>query len=252
VTLNGSGLGERTRLDALESELRARGFDIFVPFDLARIQEELEKSGAPWHGPGTTFSAAGSRQPTVGILIGNTRALWGPFSAYLTQSSDQEHPLDAYVEGALEGMFAHEPAARILLAHGPAGASLPIQRIAHATGALPLGPAHLNVHPDFGPWIALRAVVVGPGELAPTLATPAAHQPCTRCAAPCRSALERALSRFPEDTELPLDLPPELERLPLAPRERAWLRVRTVCPVGSERRYSAEQVHYHYSRGLKG
>jgi methylmalonic aciduria homocystinuria type C protein len=103
------------------------------------------------------------------------------------------------------------------------GAFVPLQRIAHLAGFAYLAPTHLSIHPIYGPWFALRAVVALPGS---AIARTPIAPPC-RCAAACTSALARAMSS--KDTNL-------------------WIAVRDACPIGREHRYDDDQLHYHYTK----
>src|SRR5215468_6649115 len=127
----------------MEAALAAAGFDIAHRFDVAAIAGE----------PGLE-ALAGS---PLGILIGNTRALWPKFLAALG-SLDPDNPLDDYTARTIEA--ALPPGARCFYAHRRyAGAFLPFQRLAVAVGLGSLSPTQLVIHPTYGPWFALRAVV---------------------------------------------------------------------------------------------
>jgi hypothetical protein len=124
--------------------------------------------------------------PPRGLLVGNTRALWAPFSAARARGelAGLADPLDRYTERAIAAAF---PGARVYFAHRDYGGHyLPFQRLAVATGLGALSPGRLVIHPVFGPWFALRAVVVVPG-LAPVRA------PVPRACA-CTGACERAFA----------------------------------------------------------
>jgi methylmalonic aciduria homocystinuria type C protein len=99
----------------------------------------------------------------VGILVGNTRALWEPFraarraNATLAASSD---PIEQFTE-AVVGADAAARDATVFYSHAQYdGAYLPFQRLAVAAGFAALAPTHLLVHPTYGPWFALRAIVL--------------------------------------------------------------------------------------------
>ena len=158
------------------------------------------------------------------LLVGNTRALWEPFMAAirsdreLAESSD---PLESYVEASVERAF---PGAPIWFSHRRyAGAFLPFQRIAVATGLGVLAPTQLVIHPIYGPWFALRAIVLVNGE-PPPLSEPFTI-PC--CNGDCAARLDVAVG---------------------SGDWRAWLAVRDACNVGREYRYSDEQITYHYTK----
>jgi methylmalonic aciduria homocystinuria type C protein len=196
-------------------QLADAGFDIVHPFDAARLARELE------------LGALDDPARPVGLLIGNTRALWPRFVAALRGDpalAADEHPLDRYTERAIERAA---PAAPRWFAHRRYdGAFLPMQRLAVAAGLGGLAKTGLVIHPVYGPWLALRAVLLVDGEL--PVSRPAIV-PCT-CDTSCEVALARA-------------------RLADGPAAwRAWLAVRDACTIGREYRYSDEQIEYHYTK----
>ena len=192
------------------------GFDLAHRFDASVAARE----------PGLERLAGTDR---LGILIGNTRALWPRFVAAMRdpELAADPHPLERYTEQTIGKIFSD---ARIYYGHRRYdGAFLPFQRLAVAIGLGALAPSHLVIHPIYGPWFALRAVVVAAGspiEHAP-LATPC------RCEGPCTVALQAALdSRGAESW-------------------RAWLAVRDACPLRAWR-YSEDQIRYHYLKVWTG
>jgi methylmalonic aciduria homocystinuria type C protein len=199
------------------------GFDIVHPFDAAAVARD------------PMFAMLADTAPVrrLGLLIGNTRALWPPFTAALradpalAASSD---PLDRYTERLIERATAALPDAWWRVGHVRYdGAFVPLQRLAVATGLGMLAPTQLVIHPVFGPWFALRAVIVCRGD-APT--TPITPTPC-RCTGSCEAALARALATTGPETW------------------RAWVAVRDACSVGREHRYGDEQLRYHYQHAFR-
>jgi methylmalonic aciduria homocystinuria type C protein len=187
--------------DAL-ARLSAAGFDLVHAFD----------AHAAAHEPGWERLAGG---PRLGLLVGNTRALWPVFSAHRRAEPD---PLDRYTERSLTDAY---PGRTIYFSHrAEDGAFLPFTRLAVAVGFAALAPSHLVIHPIYGPWIALRALVVIDGEPPARAPIP---KPCV-CADPCRSALAAAL--------------PTTDW-------RAWLAVRDACTIRAHR-YDDEQIRFHY------
>lgn len=162
----------------------------------------------------------------LGVLVGNTRALW-PFVGRATRQADPvERHCEAVLEEAIDGIDA-----RLFHAHRRYdGDYLPLQRIAHQAGMLHLAPSHLSLHPTHGPWVALRALIVldRPGPAHPA---PRAPDPCTPCDKPCLPALEAARTA-PDDADA----------------WKRWLAVRDACPVGRAHRYPASQIAYHYTK----
>lgn len=187
----------------MREALAAAGFDIVHAFD-PRV------CGVP--------AIVDPARP-VGLLVGNTRALWPHFVA---AREPVPHPLDRYTERVIGPLTDH-----VFYAHRQyGGAFLPFQRIAVAAGFGALSPSQLVIHPEYGPWFGLRAVILVEGE--PPVRRPIAS-PCA-CGAACRAAFDHAMT---------IAGGPE--------RAAAWLAVRDACPVGRAYRYSEEQIFHHYS-----
>lgn len=193
--------------------------------------------------------------PTGALVVGNTRALWKPFLDSLINDkplSEQTDPLDKYVEFAVHRAILNAQLdlgenVWVGFASTLVPRPIPIQRLAQRAGLAQVGPAGLAIHPTFGPWIALRAFILfsQPIRLAHTATTQ--PSPCHGCAQPCVSAFKSAqgLAQFrahrpsPSDKKVPSDL---------SHRARLWLKVRDACPVGTEHRYSLNQISYHYDK----
>ena len=95
-------------------------------------------------------------------------------------------------------------------------------RLAVATGLGSLAASNLVIHPIYGPWFAMRAVVVVDGD--PPSRLPIAS-PCT-CVDACRTTLQTALASTSWE---------------------AWLAVRDACGLRAWR-YPDEQIRYHYTK----
>jgi methylmalonic aciduria homocystinuria type C protein len=192
--------------------LAAAGFEIAHTFDAAAAARE----------PGLAMLAGAAR---LGILIGNTRTLWPPFTQAMQDPvlAAEPDPLDRYTERVIDAAF---PGARCYYGHRRYdGKFVPLQRLAAATGLGALAPTHLVIHPIYGPWFALRAVVVIDG--CPPSRDPIA-QPCC-CEASCAAMFVQA--QRSKDW-------------------RDWLAVRDSCSLRAWR-YSEEQVRYHYIRSSR-
>jgi cyanocobalamin reductase (cyanide-eliminating) / alkylcobalamin dealkylase len=192
------------------------GFDLVHEFDTAAL------AGVPGLEP--LVDSARRR----GVIVGNTRALWPIFVA--ARAADpalqaDPDPLERYTETTIARAF---PGAPTWFSHRRyAGAFLPFQRLAVAAGLAALAPTQLVVHPVFGPWFALRAVIALAGD------PPARVElPPYRCTGDCEARLAAALASGGD--------------------WRAWLAVRDGCTVGRAFRYSDAQLAYHYTknRGL--
>lgn len=185
------------------------GFDLVRELDLAWLADEAGTQLLPRRGRA--------------LLVANTRALWPIFVAAraadpaLRRSPD---PLDAYTEQTLARAF---PGAAMWFAHRQyEGAYLPFQRIAVAAGLGALAPTQLVIHPVYGPWFGLRALVAVDGE-------PPSRGP--RLAYHCTGDCEARLAQTSHDW-------------------RSWLAVRDACCVGRDYRYGETQLAYHYTKDL--
>jgi cyanocobalamin reductase (cyanide-eliminating) / alkylcobalamin dealkylase len=175
----------------------------------------------------------------LGVLIGNTRALWPLLKRELARDAAlraDSDPLDQYVVRVVDGVrtgLAIPSAARF--AHVVEPEPLPIQRIAAEVGLSHLSPSHLSIHPEHGPWIALRAVLLF--DVEGPLPLPAPSDPCSPCPKPCLHALRVAIETSGADGSI------DVER-----NWRKWLAVRDACPEGRSSRYGDDQIAYHYGK----
>lgn len=166
----------------------------------------------------------------VGLVVGNTRALWEPFTQFRQAHPGCAAPLDTYVEEQVESALLPLGPAWLGFSHHLSPAPIPIQRYAALSGLAQMSPVGLSIHPTYGPWIALRAVAVFDADSVPFSSSGAAH-PCDTCTRPCVAPFEEAM------------------RAPMRPARR-FLPVRMSCPVGVEFRYGKEQLDYHYGGAL--
>jgi methylmalonic aciduria homocystinuria type C protein len=209
----------------------AAGLDLVHPFRVAWFNHR---------------AAANERLPdferadALGVLIGNTRALWPRFldswrrDPALRAETD---PIECYTARVVTSSLADAPVRwRIRWAHGPAPHRPPMQRLAHHAGLAHLAPCALNVHAIYGPWIALRAVIVfdapGPDQPPPDL-----PNPCPDCATACLPAFARAAAALRDDPGAAFGL---------GDTWRLWLAIRDACPIGRAHRYGDAQIAYHY------
>lgn len=150
------------------------------------------------------------------------------------------HPLDSYVQDCVyRACKTTSVRITVLWGHVTEPRVLPIQRIARAAGLATISPSHFSIHPMYGPWLALRAVVIfdmdGPNDRARLMSSP-----CDSCSQPCMSALSDALAMAEQRGE-PLQVATRRDW-------RQWARVRQLCPLGREHEYSDPQLEYHYTK----
>ena len=209
---------------------QAAGIDLVRPFAVHWYNEKV-----PLEQQLPTFE----RHPCLGILVGNTRALWPRFLHAARVDSallERDDPIDGYVEAALNDACAGLSTRwQCFMAHGARG--LAIQRLAQHAGLAYLSPGHLSVHPTFGPWIALRAAIVvdvdGPRGEAPSMSAP-----CDDCATRCEPAFARAAATLVEP----------VNQAAVTPHWQLWVAARDACPLGREHRYDDLQIGYHYTK----
>lgn len=219
-------------VEALRARLAPAGFDLVQPLRVGWYNDAV---AAP-----LGLEDFGSGQ-NLALLVGNTRALWPVFldalsrEAELAASSD---PLDLYTERRLRAALCSiERPASVRFGHETGARLVAMQRLAHVAGLAHLTETHASVHPVYGPWLALRAVVSveveGPPGPAPSLS-----HPCGGCARGCQAAFERARATLggasPEEN--------------LRAHWQRWLEWRDACPIGKEHRYSEAQIRYHYAK----
>lgn len=225
----GGADGERV-VRELRDESSEAGFDLVQPFEIGWYNSSVE--------PALRLEDFGSDR-NLGVLIGNTRALWPKLLARLQRDPAllaSRDPLDSYTEEAVRSAVSGLGVpARLRWSHAAGEGLVAMQRLAHAAGLAYLSETHLSVHPRFGPWIALRAVVSFDVR-APALERPALSHPCGSCKEHCLPAFERARAA----TGAAVSAEAIRAHYP------RWLAVRDACPTGRAHRYGDDQILYHY------
>lgn len=217
-------------VERVAASCQPAGFDLVRPF------------AADWFNAGLPESERlydFGRPASLGILLGNTRALWPVFQRALHDSASlaaADHPLDNYTKRVLWRAASRVAplASCTYFAHTPPPLAIPIQRLAELIGFAGLSPSRLAVHPSYGPWFALRAVLLV--DIAgPDAAPPEPIRPCFGCSEPCMPRFEHALR-----VSTPLDADA------IARHAAEWIAVRDACPIGRDFRYGDDQLAYHY------
>jgi len=214
-------------VSALTTRLLEAGLDLVQPFDVARYNERIaDRPGLP---PLPLFGRAGA----LGLVIGNSRALWPRFIAALRSRQEllaDDHPLDRYVAESIRSAAALVPARfEVRFSHDAGPRFVSMLDLAAASGLAQAGPAYLAVHPEHGPWISLRGVLVVDRD---PIGVPKADPPvpCDGCSAPCTDALAK------------------VQGLGVEAHWRSWIEVRDACPIGRSSRYGEAQLRYHYAK----
>ena len=198
----------------------SKGFDIVHPFKVGAYNAVVRHDYQLPHY---------NHKNTFGIIIGNSKYLWPFFIKELKQNLTlltHANPLDQYVrEAVLTFLDEIEISWQVFWAEVNAPKRIALQKLAKVSGLADLSPSHLNVHREFGPWIAFRAVIVFDTEASDDKA-PIINL-CEPCSKPCLKPFKIALQKDTWEN---------------------WLKVRTSCPVGKEYRYSEDQIRYHYTK----
>lgn len=164
------------------------------------------------------------------LLVGNTRDLWPRFvAAYRADASLRaaQNPFDTFVETALTAVIADRA---VRFAHRMYDqAYVPMQRLAAAARLGVLSATHLVIHPTYGPWFSLRAVIACE---TPALALAGGFAGCAAgdCQRGCEPLFEKTMASGGTATW------------------RDWFAVRAACTTGTAWRFSDEQIIYHYTK----
>jgi hypothetical protein len=146
------------------------------------------------------------------VVIGNGGgALWSAYRAHLghhPELADHEHPLDTFTAAVLT---AHAlPIAERLglrptlrLPFRETTPPLSFMHLAEAAGLGRRGLLGVLLHPEFGPWMALRGALLV-DEAAPTARPAAGFDPCTSCRErPCVAACPGDAVAHPDGWDVP-------------------------------------------------
>jgi methylmalonic aciduria homocystinuria type C protein len=208
--------------------------------------------------------------------VGNTKNLWPKFllTNHNNQTEPPMNPLDDYIEHSLEKSFLPSLCLQFKLApssvrihythrrYQDGNKYIAFQQLADYCGLALWDPITcLSVHPTYGPWFALRALVsvqmpIGDGrELMDAL-----PQPILGDSAQLVALRKRLVESF---SGTPLFTPGSRERRRLKKQMpgllaapgfdwHEWVRVRDevtdACRVGHQWRYGDQQLRYHYTK----
>ena len=164
------------------------------------------------------------------------RALWRAFAARMAGRPAlvaRPHPYDEFVASLLASADAALDDAGVRFQRFEAALHAPVRvdflALARLVGLGSPGPFGLLIHPQHGPWWALRgAWMVDARRRCSRAARGRAPGPCAGCPAPCVGGWANA-----------------------GGIERATPEVRARCVVGQGSRYDDDQVAYHYERARR-
>ena len=215
-------------LPALRARLAHDELHVVLPLSAAAFDDVL--GGATRAGE-LVEGAAGV------VLIGDGGpGVFARFRDAAPYTSGADHPLDDFTRGCVTAAVGEVLAPVDLRYHlmfpfASAGPPLPFQRLGRAAGLPEPGPLGLQIHPEFGPWWAYRALVVVAQALD---AEPPMLPWCPPCERPCVRGC-------------PVHRAPAADAMPgaLAGPCGDDCGGRSRCPVGREHAYPADQRAFH-------
>jgi hypothetical protein len=192
------------------------------------------------------------------VVIGNGGgAFWAGFRDYVARNpthAQRPHPLDDYTTAVME-----QHAVPLLTRLGIGGelwlpfrATRPPLSFVHLAEAAALGRRSVLgvlVHPEYGPWIALRGAIFVDAPLsAPRPA--AGFDPCASCAVrPCIAACPGTAVSHPAGWDVPRCIAFRIARDATNPcADRCHARV--ACVYGNAHRYPPDALAYHQERAF--
>lgn len=222
-----------SKLQKTISELLAPiGLDIIQPFAVGEYnlmvspKHQLDDLGDPSH---------------LALLIGCTKAFWNHFKIEIRKDPsliDLDNPFDEFVSSNIEKQLKNlETPYKIRYAHRPDPEHVSFQKMASVSGLAHLSETHLSVHPIYGPWFSLRAVVVL--EELVNIKPIKIENPCLDCENNCLPAFKNALKS--SEDKIP-------ESKNIKDNWKDWLALRDACPIGRAYRYDEDQIYYHYTK----
>ena len=214
-------------LKICQEYLEPFGFDLMKPFNVHQYNNLYSNPKNQLK----NFPERKEKENTLGILFGNTKNLWKPFMKEFDLNLKNElNPLDKYTENvfySLQKKLGNEKSF-IKFSHDVLdGEVISIQKICQISGlAYNEESIGLCIHEKFGPWFALRCVLVFDEDFNEDV-----HQ----------------ITKFPGSNEDLINMRNEIK---YALKTGNWLNIRNCCKLGEEFKYTKEQIDYHYFRKI--
>jgi hypothetical protein len=183
------------------------------------------------------------REDALVLLVGNGGELLGALRDAATRDpelAEDPDPIERYSRETITAVAREHLAghrAELRFTSDPPPHTFAAVRLARLLGLAETGPTQLSIHPERGPWIALRAAIVvdAPGPEP----TPAPSS-CAACSGePCVPAMTRALEAIGGLVNLGR---PTLRR-----HADLFIAARDACPLGRAHRYPEPLLRYHYT-----
>ena len=142
-------------LKKLARSAAVAGLDLSAAFPVAEYNRSV---------PEAYSLATFDREGPFGIVLGNSRAFWPKFLEAARESEalrESEQPLHDYVTDTIGRLVHALPVAHeVRWAHTSEPSPVAMQRASMIGGLAHTSPSYMSIHPEHGPWIGLRAVIV--------------------------------------------------------------------------------------------
>ncbi|MFT5686863.1 MAG: ferredoxin, partial [Myxococcota bacterium] len=184
---------------------------------------------------------------SVVVFASGGTALWEAMcvnlSAHPAHLTDEDHPLDAFVARSIAAADPTPPASRrwVRCAAQPE-AFVDFRPLAHGAGMGWTSRLGLLLHPEFGPWLGLRAACFTT-EALPVSGPVSGENPCDACPGHCASACPGGVL-----SEGPLNIRQCAAFHLTSDACHGRCHARLACPVGARHRHGTLQHHYHNER----
>mmetsp|Transcript_6957 Transcript_6957/g.11020 ORF Transcript_6957/g.11020 Transcript_6957/m.11020 type:complete len:240 (+) Transcript_6957:699-1418(+) len=170
-----------------------------------------------------------------GYIVGHSKAFWTPFVEWFVGYGNKdarhykENPVDLYAMEVIARVLG-QTMDKVRVYSSIQGPLVAMQRICHISGLAQVDDTlHLCLHDKFGPWFAIRAVLISTVPLTDqALETPCyKHLITDEERTNAQTAFENALKQN---------------------TWQAWVTLRDTVHIGREFRYCSDQMEYHYTK----
>jgi hypothetical protein len=230
-------------LERVAALVRRFGLNLIGAADVAAYDALVPAS----HRLGLTL---GARRTAIVVGHGGS-GFWEAYRAHVRRHPEHERhpdPIDAFTAWIMEEqVLLRVPDATLVLPFQPVSPPVSFVHLAEAAGLGRRGLVGVLIHPEFGPWIALRGVLfVTEAVVAPRPA--AGFDPCPSCIdRPCLAACPGAAVSAATGWDVPRCID---HRIAHTADCRDACGARVACVYGRAHRYPPEALGYHQARAF--
>jgi hypothetical protein len=223
-------------VSALDRELAAAGLNLRGCLAAARYDALVP---AAWSSQALLPAAK-----TALVLAAGGRGFFAAFAAS-PEADRGDDPLDAFTFRVVSAAAEAVDGRAVFAFEQRGGLFADFVELARAAGLGAGSRLGLLLHPVYGPWMSIRAIVLTRLDLPPSPAL-VDFEPCPSCAAPCARACPGGAPRAEG-----FDVPACIATRRITPGCGNRCEARRACVVGPEHRY-AEGAEAHHMRSLPG